>query len=260
MTAASHFQLERSVQLTGALVAETPIHIGSGRSIGPASSDAPVLRGADGLPYVPGSSLRGVLRSGIEGLLRAVDDRPRGLWACDPFGEPCLGESLHRETDGARRAALYDESACGACRVFGVSGFASRLHVADLQLAAGGATSVRDGVGIDRDLRTARSGVKFDYELLAPGSELSLSLRASNLADWELGLVASGLQLLDQGVLRVGGMAARGLGLVRTRLEQVVTQDARALLAGEAAEAVDAAVQIGAWKQALQGRLDAEES
>lgn len=51
-------------QFVGTVVLETGLHIGSGRSS--TRTDALVIRTAKGVPYVPGSSFKGALRSAVE--------------------------------------------------------------------------------------------------------------------------------------------------------------------------------------------------
>lgn len=86
------------VRLEGALTTRTALHIGAGASGDPLGTDAPVVRSAGGEPYIPGASLKGVLRSAAEALCRgfasnrAADaGRPAALWSCNPVGgRPCL--------------------------------------------------------------------------------------------------------------------------------------------------------------------------
>ena len=69
------------VWFTGTLRSTTALHIGTGSALSPAT-DAPVVRGADGAPFIPGSSMKGALRSASERLLRALGRR-----ACMVFGD-----------------------------------------------------------------------------------------------------------------------------------------------------------------------------
>ena len=71
--------------IRGNLIALTALRIGTGRSTEPTGSDLPVLRDAMDRPYIPGSSFKGVLRSHIERLVRAVVPGCRG--ACIPTDE-----------------------------------------------------------------------------------------------------------------------------------------------------------------------------
>jgi CRISPR/Cas system CSM-associated protein Csm3 (group 7 of RAMP superfamily) len=62
--------------VTGQLELRTPMRIGSGKSSEVTSPDQPVMKDTLGHPIIPGSSLKGVLRSHLESLLRAIENQP----------------------------------------------------------------------------------------------------------------------------------------------------------------------------------------
>src|SRR5213592_3486089 len=66
-TAQTQLQLVGKLILSGDLHCETGLHIGAGKgSLEIGGADNPVVKDAFGLPYIPGSSLRGKLRSLLE--------------------------------------------------------------------------------------------------------------------------------------------------------------------------------------------------
>src|SRR6202140_1632391 len=66
-TAQTKLQLIGKLILSGDLHCETGLHIGAGKgSLEIGGSDNPVVKDAFGLPYIPGSSLRGKIRSLLE--------------------------------------------------------------------------------------------------------------------------------------------------------------------------------------------------
>jgi len=66
-TAQTQLKLIGKLILTGDLHCETGLHIGAGKgSLEIGGADNPVVKDAFGLPYIPGSSLRGRLRSLLE--------------------------------------------------------------------------------------------------------------------------------------------------------------------------------------------------
>src|SRR5438552_3448355 len=66
-TAQTKLQLIGKLILSGDLHCETGLHIGAGKgSLEIGGADNPVVKDAFGLPYIPGSSLRGRLRSLLE--------------------------------------------------------------------------------------------------------------------------------------------------------------------------------------------------
>ena len=67
-TAQTKLKLLGKLILTGELTCQTGLHIGAGKgSLEIGGADNPVVKDAFGVPYVPGSSLRGRLRSLLEG-------------------------------------------------------------------------------------------------------------------------------------------------------------------------------------------------
>src|SRR6185503_8334468 len=66
-TTDTQLQLIGKLLLEGELHCETGLHVGAGKgSLEIGSSDNPVIKDAFGRPYIPGSSLRGKLRSLLE--------------------------------------------------------------------------------------------------------------------------------------------------------------------------------------------------
>jgi len=220
----------------GALNTEGALHIGSGGGgrvgVDDSLTDATVIRDSRGRPYVPGSSLRGVLRAaigqlapsipGIEaaGAIRddsEIDKQVAAQLKADNLTELSSEEQLQNTLNKALHAAE---------RLFGTVHWASPLLIPDLPLHdrqsdAALRGEIRHGVGIDRDTGAAREAIKYDFEVLPRETRFDFWMRCDlpdQSADqgkiW-LWLLAIGLRLLEQGELTLGGRAARGLGQVR---------------------------------------------
>src|SRR5665647_743535 len=103
----------------------TPFRIGGGQNAGEYSlSQTPVLLSYDAstqraLPYIPGSSLKGVLRSSMERIIRTFNDSK----ACVAV----VGRNARRETD-----VLCGN--CVSCSIFGSMEAGPKIHVRDSQL------------------------------------------------------------------------------------------------------------------------------
>src|SRR5450432_3978372 len=66
-TAQTELKLVGKLLLEGDITCQTGLHIGAGKgSLEIGGADNPVVKDAFGLPYIPGSSLRGKLRSMLE--------------------------------------------------------------------------------------------------------------------------------------------------------------------------------------------------
>lgn len=226
------------------LEALSGIRVGMGRG-GPAeATDLPLLRDPAGRPLIPGSSFKGVLRSAAERLLRGI----RNDLACDVLSNSarCLA--------GKRSASPGDlERLCWTCRIFGHPLKAGRLVAFDL-MADSTATVIRDGVAIDRAELKAKDGAKYDYEVAPPGTLFRGRLRLDDPEPGDLGLLLTLLDLVDAGVVTVGGGASRGLGRLRHKTPPAVKQlRASSFVPGAEPSLVDVAAERAAYAARLGG-------
>jgi CRISPR-associated RAMP protein (TIGR02581 family) len=214
--------------VAGYLVADSPLRIGAGRVSAVAGAELPVIRDAIGRPFIPGSSLKGALRSYLEALVRgkALPNTDLECLACDPTGDECLDagqmQRLRNEyrDDDAGLAKAVATNSCLLCQTFGSPWLASPVRVRDLPVTSNewfGQFDVRDGVAIDRDKGTVAVG-PYDYEVVPAGTRFELHIVAENLTDWQRGLLWLGLRALERGDVALGGFTSRGLGWVK--LEQ----------------------------------------
>ncbi|MDH7487493.1 MAG: RAMP superfamily CRISPR-associated protein [Anaerolineae bacterium] len=174
-------------------------------------------------PYLPGSSLKGVLRSHAERL--ACSMTPAGDGACNLFGRPGGGDEpcwqCLEESDGPRREHVSATRAyrvlCPVCKLFGCPFLAGRIRISDAYLvepAGRGPLSRRDSVGIDRRRGAAADGAKYDFEYW-DGGAFQAQVTVRNFELWQLGLLAHLLHGLDKGEIPVGFGTHRGLGRVQ---------------------------------------------
>jgi CRISPR-associated RAMP protein (TIGR02581 family) len=267
------------LEITARLVCRTGVRVGrGGEAAEPTATDLPVMTDDTGLPFLPGSSLRGVLRAHVERLVRSLEPDPGGgRGACNPVVEQewCVtGDRIRGWREEQRRARRQEgapekadarfaqqvwQRSCRVCRVFGSPWLASRVRVADLPCVAGGAVERRDGVSIDRDKETVAN--KYDFEAVPAGTAFRLGLVAENLGQAERGLLWLGLRELQEGRLALGGFKGRGLGQVALdsfHMRGVEATDRAALkryvLWDELTE-VDAA-EAGRWLEALWRELE----
>jgi CRISPR-associated RAMP protein (TIGR02581 family) len=225
--------------LRGRLITKTALHIGAGGSLAVVGSDNPVVRDVNGLPYIPGSSFKGSLRSLVEGIVRALSPGDRQEpWACDPLNSPCVratdleGLSDDEISQIVEHGTNNGGEACTVCRLFGSPWLASKVKVADLYLTEGtnwrARVEVRDGVAIDRDTETVSGRRKYDFEVVPRETAFDLHLRVDNASDEELGLLFLGLREFTNGGAWVGGNTSRGLGLVRIAWDEFEVVEGRA--------------------------------
>jgi CRISPR-associated RAMP protein (TIGR02581 family) len=192
----------------------------------PTATDLPVIKDANGRPFIPGSSLRGAVRAHIERIVRAFEPSVgNGRGALDPI-DVRKYNSLY---DGKSEEQIFEVSS-RVDQVFGSPKLASRVRFTDLPLLTEGAEpELRDSVAIDREKESVAN--KYDFEAMPAGVRFGLEIVAENLDDAELGLLLLGVRELEQGNIRIGGFKGRGLGVVRLEKVQYEWIDRDSLLA-----------------------------
>ena len=119
---ADFHRLDGRLRLQGKLRTRTALRVGAAQGGAEDVADLPVLRDGRGLPFIPGASLKGVLRSTIESLVRAAENEPRGIWSCDPLDDD-VAHRHSRTACGAhergKRAEADSDRVCAVCRLLG---------------------------------------------------------------------------------------------------------------------------------------------
>jgi len=212
----------------GKLTMQTGLHIGGGKAT-LSHTDSPVVLTQDGLPFIPGSSLKGVLRSTIEKLIASLLPE-LGLHTCGlPTEEIRVSEescpTAHQKAISEERRMHPNDipqimermrnDLCHTCQLFGSPFTAAHITVNDLYLIDeqwSGTIQVRDGVAIDRDSETAKSGAKYDFEVVPPTTVFKLYVTIENATPTDLQLISIGLSEFVSGFGGIGGLRSRGLG------------------------------------------------
>jgi CRISPR-associated RAMP protein (TIGR02581 family) len=213
---------------------EGPILIKSGQEdADPTRPDMSFVRTVrNGRPtvYLPGSSLKGVLRAHSERLARTVDSPERekdakAPLACDPLSSnaSCSRKLEPRGREGREEGTLsgaekYRRS-CFLCQLFGSTGVASRFRLEDAYSEEEVRTEERNGVAIDRIYGSVAVG-PFNYETAITG-EFRTRIHLKNYTLAQLGLLALTLRDVAAGRVRLGFGKSRGLGVVALRMEAV---------------------------------------
>lgn len=237
MSNQSRALLRERYMFQGQLIMETALHLGGGREA-VTVTDSPILRDAGGRPFIPGSSLKGAFRSAVERLAPAMDLKSCALLpdTADCFSVTTsqslkdeyqkLASRVGREpgfTEDKLLAWLEDQL-CDTCKLFGSTVLASRVRFADLPVTEDswlGITQVRDGVGINRDTERAEDRIKYDFEVVPPGTTFQFNMVAENPTLNDKKLLAIGLTEFASGMVPMGGIRSRGLGRCRLVVEPI---------------------------------------
>lgn len=246
-------KLDRIVELTVKYTTLGTLSIGAGDQ--PQSTvDSPLIR-IGGEPVIPGSSLKGALRSNLEAILAQ-----RGVAVCVPY--TAIPNDIRKsgrtgqylQDIGRLNTCKPNEEICPICQMFGTAGGAQGLSghviVLDARLKDTFDPAIlteRTHVAITRDTRAQAGGALVSVEAVDAGVEFSGIIRLVNPEDWMVGAILRGLEVL--GYLGVGAKKTSGYGQLQVEPQQVVIRKLTAT--GWEATAGD----LDAYRQAFDTRL-----
>ena len=174
------------LKLTGKIKVVTGMHIGMGKEqVGIGGVDTPVIKDREGYPYIPGSSLKGKIRSLLANG-KEINDEPENMRGA--FGD----------TQKAGQVIFRDAFLCKEDRDIFKNERKKNIYEEKTE------TAINRGTGKARDgsLRTIERTVPeihFDMEIIIKNEE-------------HLELIEKGLEKLKESYL--GGMGTRGYGKV----------------------------------------------
>ena len=208
-------------EITGKITLVTPLRIGGGQNSGAYSlSQSPVLLSYDAQtqtaqPYVPGSSLKGVLRSTMERIIRTLNEN-----------ESCIAVGERRVVNNV----LCGKSDCVPCSIFGSQKSGASIRVQDAHLC----DDVRFGDVLDErphcateydsrsdpyEMQMVRRGnfkvpktILRMEEVVAANTSFDLNINIDNVNDRYVGLLLLVLEEFNYKRCHLGGGISRGHG------------------------------------------------
>jgi CRISPR-associated protein Csm3 len=204
------------------------VHAGKGGSF--EVSDAPVIMSND-LPIIPGSSLKGALRSTLEALLAqagfevcvpdaAIPNEWRGQRVRSPKDRQEYAQSI------GRKAACAAPSPCPICQIFGTAGgrqgLAGRASFLDAWAQPGYRIVERTHVAIARNTRAQAGGKLMNVQAVDAGATFRGKIRLVNAEDWMVGALLRALEGVEQ--LGLGAKKTAGYGAVRIEVTGIETR------------------------------------
>ncbi|UOD33967.1 type III-A CRISPR-associated RAMP protein Csm3 [Deferribacteraceae bacterium V6Fe1] len=214
--------------ITGKIILESGLHIGAGDSemhIG--GVDNPVIKDAiSGRPYIPGSSIKGKIRSLLEYYMNIH-------MKYNTKGQPLQAKHLEDESK------KIEENDKDIIKLFGTSGSDSNKHefgitrtifsdahineasVKSLELKTGQLTEIKAETAIDRVKGTALNGSLRFIERVPRGAEFNFSVSLKTFPNDDFDSLKStllkGFKLLTLDAL--GGSGSRGYGRVSIKFD-----------------------------------------
>lgn len=209
--------LESRIVMDYEVMVRSDLHIGGHGESAPGELDMGVLKDAEEKPIIPGSSLKGVLRSEMEKLLK-------GLWkkTCTP------------DNDNLCPAGKE----CTVCLLFGGREYAGSIRIRDA-VTDTRKTLVRDGVKIERSSRKAARGAFYQLEVVPRGMvfkgritienpKLKIEGEEKEYDYAKLGALLGTIRFFNATSKSLGGGISRGFGevlVVPKEIREVTADD-----------------------------------
>ncbi|MEE9378974.1 MAG: CRISPR-associated RAMP protein Csx7 [Candidatus Lokiarchaeia archaeon] len=222
-----HDVFTRTIRISGNIKTISRIHIGSGDVEATfEETDSPLIRVTiDGtnLPYIPGSSLKGVFRSTVEAILKSVNEYAcllKRKGPCFQNAKLILEASKMKKYDAIKKAV---ENYCFACKIFGGPGYFSNIFISDCIPSSSSTISfdVSPGIAINRRSGTTMPGALFTFEHINPNSLFNFQFQVKNLPNYLIGLIFYVIFLINKGVVLIGGKKRAGLGIIEIIIDSI---------------------------------------
>ena len=209
---------ERSIQLELNITFKTPFIVGSGFGIA-GLVDSTTVKGNDNIIYLPASSLKGKIRSEFKKNMEALNI-------------PVCNSIIHSKTEICKFSDIKD--ACVVCRIFGSEYYQSSLvfedgvidvktkeilsEIVKDKVIPACQSSVRPGIKINRQLKTAEEGALFTLEEVNPAITLTTPIYGScYITDDEYSYFKGTIETITH----IGGNKAGGMGRCSITLREV---------------------------------------
>jgi len=202
-------KLSEIIELKVEYTAKGALAIQTGGSPAFSAMERPVIM-IGGKPVIPGSSLKGSLRSLLEATLSS-----EGVRVCLP--EAAIPqEEMRNKKDYARRLGREvpcDPSkgkVCPVCEIFGAASLSGRAIFLDARAVGKVALIERNHVAITRDTKAAAGGKLMQVQAVDAGTVFQGIIRIINPEPWQVGAL---MQTLDNlSLLGLGSKKTAGYG------------------------------------------------
>lgn len=212
-------KLERIVEIQVEYESKSSLAIQAGREEGLRAVEQPVIR-VGGQTVLPGSSLKGVLRSLLESLLSQ-----NGILVCVP--EAAIPLERKKQKNGiqeyvkeiGRKEPCKIDDLCPVCEIFGSAEVSSRAVFLDARPTTEPKLLERRHVAITRDTKTAAGGALLEVETVDAGTTFNGTIRVINPEKWHIGALITAVENLRS--LGLGSKKSEGYGEIAATIVDV---------------------------------------
>ncbi|NOZ69995.1 MAG: hypothetical protein GXP46_12315 [Deferribacteres bacterium] len=212
----------------GVLTAHAPFHIGSGGTVTMTDDDnnqlliAAVVTDRGGIPYIPGSSLRGAMRDWLSRVFGEKDREDKelksvlkGSFASEIAVKQTRMERLFGTVYGEGKIEIWDAPCISAVDT------PSHSHWSGWDRDR--LTYVAKSVAISPETGTAEDKKLYNFELVPEGVQFRFTVTAQNLSREEAAIVLHALEGFNHPTdpITLGSMTKRGFGSFRCSVTEV---------------------------------------
>jgi len=234
-------KLTERIVIKGEILTQTPLHIGSGKKdIDIGEADMPIITDSSDQPYIPGSSIKGKVRSEAERIARQSNQ-----FVCNP---PNV-----KNMCGTLKSRLEDFCIC--CSVFGTAGASGGISVASkakfrdsYPLDKVDTLLTRAGTALDRKTGSVYGSSLYHAEAVPSGTRFGLEIICDNMNEKEINLLRAGLKSVQDSAL--GGFSSRGFGKIKFKITGITKRTASYYLGEEQQKVIEGA-ELEKWQKDL---------
>jgi CRISPR-associated RAMP protein (TIGR02581 family) len=219
-------KLESFVELTVEYEAKSALAIHAGKGAPFEAVESPVIKSA-GKPIIPGSSLKGALRSTLEAILADAGER-----VCVPLA--AIPDQYRRRDEQeayarriGRKIACSVDDLCPVCQIFGTTaakqGLSGRALFLDARPVGDYTLVERTHVAIARDTKSQAGGKLMTLQAVDAGAVFEGTIRIINPEDWQVGALLRALEGVE--LLGLGAKKTAGYGEIAIRVKAIQTRE-----------------------------------
>jgi len=195
--------------------------IHAGKSAGYSIVDQPIMK-IGGVPVIPGSSIKGALRSTTESIMSES-----GIDVCIPGASiPKTVKQRGQSRDYAKGLGRLppcdysrDNTCCPVCDLFGAASLSGRAMFLDARPESEIVPIKRTHVAIRRDTNAQSDGSLMELEAVDEGEVFLGTIRIVNAEDWQIGAILRALEVLK--LIGIGAKKTAGYGEIDATVKKI---------------------------------------
>ncbi len=204
----------RRVEIKGVVRNVSPLRIGTRDTVDfTSTSKAQLLKTSNGIPYISGSSWKGVFRSTGEAVAKI-----KGIKVCTGLTKETCVDKLGNFQDLILRnpevKKIFWEKTCLNCKVFGAPSVLSAVYFFD-SFPINYKIGVKTIIAVSRESGAVSKGALATVEYVEPNSTFSFLMLGENMPNYAIGYILTIMKEIHNGNSQVGGYKSRGFGFLK---------------------------------------------